>query len=195
MNSASFVVEPRGDLSGDVRVELEPAAEERAADGAGREQRRRRRRRRRQRRGFGFRFLLSSSSLSQLSLLFCVFFLLLSSPPAPPIFLLLFAIRRGVLVSSSSGQQIEQERRGPVGVFFSRGEELLSFRWIFERRQRQSSKRPTLSHLSFLAASGASPRALAAAAALELLVTVTPKRRSDFWTARSDMILLLFVRE
>ena len=57
-----------------------------------------------------------------------------------------------------------------------------------------SNSERSLSHLSFLASSEASPRAMAAteaAAAAELVATVTPKRRSDCWTARSAMFSLL----
>ena len=193
MSSSFLLVEElRGDLGGDVRVELEPAAEERAADRAGREQGRRRQRRRgrrRRRRGCCccccccFRFFLTS----QLSLLF---FFFSSSPLATPFFLFLFAIQRGVVISTS-GEQVEQERLGPVGVVSRRGKGT-EFRLGFER-SRAKKHFPLDSHLSFSVASGASLRELDAADALELFVTVTPKRRSDCWTARSAMIFPFFV--
>lgn len=69
---------------------------------------------------------------------------------------------------------------------------------LAERRghRRKAFSLSLSSHLPFFAVSVASPRGLAAAAAeaLELLVTVTPKRRSDFWTARSSMNSSFFVR-
>ena len=77
---------------------------------------------------------------------------------------------------------------GLKGVLFEEEKGIQGFDWFFSCAATETEK----THLSFVAASGASPRELdAAAEAPELLVvvTVTPKRRSDCWTARSAMIL------
>ena len=79
-----------------------------------------------------------------------------------------------------------------MGIFVEEKKGILESRLVFFRGPRPSQSLSLSSHLSFFAASGASPRGFAAAAALELLVTVTPKRRSDFWTARSAMIFRSF---